>query len=268
MKQKLSNIRRVFDFCILPLILTAICASHFFSQQIFITIMALSLTLTGTFLFLKQSKDSTTEKKAEKDTSPRNGGKELLTALTIFVALLLSSNVYAFRTEKTKKFEGKFNTSADDWCVIKNKFGQVRIIPSEDATLSYTAEVKVSAGSEKKAQELLDGIVVSAVKEGKYVRMTTETASVTCNNCSMEINYTVKMPVKLNLDLENKFGNADIQHVEGKSVINVKHGRLNVMKLSDKHENIITNEFGNTDADEIGNTSLTLRHSNGKLTKP
>ncbi len=221
--------------------------------------MAALLTFAGFAMFLLHGNERSSERKQHT--------KRIFTILFLTFALFSGSDVFAFRTEKSKKIEGKFDTSPEDWCVVKNKFGEVRIVPSENNTLYYEVNVRISARNDKKAQEMLDGIGVSAQKEGKYVRLTTEFSGVDCNSCEIEVNYLIKMPLKLNLDLQNKFGNADISPVQGKAILDVKHGRLYLAKLSDKHENLVNSEFGSVDADDIGTTSLTLRHGNAKINR-
>jgi len=47
----------------------------------------------------------------------------------------------------------------------------------------------------------------------------------------MEINYTVKLPVTNNVDLNNDYGSININRLEGVAVINCDYGQLNIGEL-------------------------------------
>jgi hypothetical protein len=196
-----------------------------------------------------------------------NVQKITLTLCIFFLVFFSGTNyAFAFKDEKTKKITGSYETSFDDWCIIKNKFGDVKIEQSTNSTLTFEVNIKVTAGSEKKAQAMIDGVNILHNKEGKYVNLITEIAQNVCNgNCSFEINYVVKLPAKIHLDVENKFGNVSIADASGKSTINVKHGHTHILNLSKTFENKITSEFGNLDGGQIGNASLIVRHGNAKI---
>ncbi|GAA4838967.1 hypothetical protein GCM10023331_25270 [Algivirga pacifica] len=135
--------------------------------------------------------------------------------------------------EQTKTFQYNHKVDKSDLLSIDNRFGNVVIATNDGKEIDIKVEVKAWASSAKKAQNILDDIEISeSISGGRYLYQTTIHGGNGSNNRQgYEINYHVKMPKALALDLENKYGNISMEDYTGKLSLELGYGQLYAKKL-------------------------------------
>jgi len=194
-------------------------------------------------------------------------------------ALLLVSTAWAFAAdgpdvEKRKTYSKSYSISATDKVNINNQFGEVKIVTWGKNEVKVDVTIVAKAGSEERAQSILDNIKIEDSKSGNEVSFKTNMGKEeskgdrkTRNNESqgMQIDYEVSMPAGNPLDLQNQFGKTFVPDMSGPVEISQKFGDLVVGNLTDIKELHV--EFGSLVAESISNCKVVVKFSKAEIKK-
>ncbi len=194
-------------------------------------------------------------------------------AYNILVALLLLSvgavandNVFVRKIEP-KTYQVNKNTLFE----IIHKFGNIDIENTDDNSITIEAEIEIKNASQSKANDIFDKININSSKTGNTVKAITEFEQMKLRNIKLEINYKVKMPKYLRINLQNKYGNVFINQLANKSNIYVKYGSLSLNSLqdnSDKPLSVIELKYcDNSEIDEFNWGKLIVSYSDITINK-
>jgi hypothetical protein len=191
-------------------------------------------------------------------------------ALLLFLALFLVSALSAqeIKKEYHKEYAAGANTTLD----ISNKYGDVKIQSWDKDQVVIDVKVTVEMPDREKAEKLMSYIDVQ-FSEGDN-RITAETIIDDKFNFSgwgnsskrFSIDYSVKMPRKTALALSNRYGNTDIDELDGYIDLDIKYGNLNAGKLTRgnvKPLNDLNIAYGKGTISEAGWMNITLRYCSG-----
>jgi len=179
--------------------------------------------------------------------------------ITFLGASLFSLGVMAQGEPFVKEIQRDFTVNKETSLELVNKYGNVDILKGNDNNLSIKVIVKINTRDRARAEEMMKMIQISVSQEGSIIRASTELdedfgdyfRGVGNQSGSLEINYTVTMPVSVPLNLSNKYGNVFIDELLSTSTIDVKYGKLTANKiLHDSNEPL---------------TKIYLSYSNGTL---
>ncbi|WP_245842227.1 hypothetical protein [Pontibacter ummariensis] len=141
----------------------------------------------------------------------------------------------SYDAEKRKVLDKTYKVNNADILNIENKFGRVHVNTWDKNEMRVKVEMVARAGSESKAQEILDKIKVMESREGKVISLRTNIEPVRISgngNKGYEVNYTVYMPEDNALAVTNSFGDVYLASLKGKADVNVKYGALKGERLS------------------------------------
>jgi hypothetical protein len=183
--------------------------------------------------------------------------------------LLCAVTLTASATEVKKEFHREKKTTDNTTLKVINKFGTVVTETWDQKNIVIDVTVKVEHPSEEKARRLLEMITVEFTEEG--ANLTAETifsdnfSSTTWkgSNNNFSINYNIKMPAHINLDISNKYGNTVVDEVAGMVTLNSKYGDLSVHKLTrgnSKPLNTLIVAYGKATVDELGWAEINARY--------
>jgi len=183
----------------------------------------------------------------------------------IISLFLISSTL--FGQELTKEFHKEY-TAGTKSLEISNKYGDVVIESWSKDQIVIDVKVTVDMSNRDKAQKYLDLIDVQFSEGANVISAKT----VIDNNFNFtgwgdsrkfSIDYNVKMPVGTDLNLSNKYGNTDIDELNGLLNIEIKYGNLTAGKLTRgniKPLNKLVIAYGKGTIDETGWLDLTERY--------
>ncbi|WP_289062082.1 hypothetical protein [uncultured Zobellia sp.] len=167
----------------------------------------------------------------------------------LMVPMLLMANTREPKGKhsKEKTIKKEFYVNADALLKVNNSYGNVNIISWNENRILIEVHIKTNSNNEEKAREKLDGISVDfeASKSIVSARTTIDNNNSRwgwnwgkSNNVNMQINYTIKLPVKNNVDLDNDYGSISIDRVDGHAKINCDYGRLDIGELRGRNNQL------------------------------
>ena len=173
--------------------------------------------------------------------------------------------------DRVKNYSKTYSADANDVLSIENKYGNVTVNTWNRNEVKVDVQVKVSAGSDDATQKLLDNVNISDSKNGSLISFRTIIGEVKSSWYSvfqggsskkMEINYTVYMPEKNELVIDDRYGAIYLPDLDGKVTINSAYGSLKAKSLT--NESTLRVKYGNANIDNLNNSTIQLSY--GELT--
>lgn len=189
--------------------------------------------------------------------------------VVLCAALLCAATLTASAEEVKKEYQREMVPTDNTTLKVSNKFGSVVTETWDQNNIVVSVTVKVEHPSADRARKLLDMITVKFTEEGG--NLTAETVfssdfssiSWKGSNNSFSINYKIKMPARINLDITNRYGNTVVDQVSGHTRLDVKYGDLTVDKLSRgnvKPLNSLVVAYGKATVEELGWAEINSRY--------
>lgn len=134
---------------------------------------------------------------------------------------------------KEKTIKKEFNVNANALLKVDNSYGNLYITTWNENRTVIEVHIKTNSNNEEKAQKKLDQITVDFEASSSVVSAKTKFEKSGWNwnwgnngNVSMEINYTIKLPVTNSVDLSNDYGSINLDRLDGKAQISCDYGKL------------------------------------------
>ena len=137
--------------------------------------------------------------------------------------------------EFKKNISKSFSAAEVSQLVLKNKFGDVDLITSETNSVDIDVTIVVEADDQNEANKIFDAISISIRQEGSAIFAETSIKERN-NKVKFKINYKVKMPLKIETDVTNKFGGLYANELVGFHDLKIGYGNLKVDRLINKKE--------------------------------
>ncbi|OFX88761.1 MAG: hypothetical protein A2W99_04650 [Bacteroidetes bacterium GWF2_33_16] len=198
--------------------------------------------------------------------------------LLLSIQLIVIFTALAGTQEYSKNLHKEYPADQNTLLVIQNKFGNVNINNWDKNEVSIDVTIKVDHKNEEKAKELLNYLNVEFSQEGNTIKAITTiddkfsrtSISWSDNDKEFSINYEVKMPKNLQLELENKYGSVFINEITGHSLIAVKYGNLKINKIIRDNTKPLTEiSLGYSDGriEECGWLKINMKYSKLEVEK-
>jgi len=166
------------------------------------------------------------------------------------IALSLVYTITIAQNDFSKNYEKNFDVNKNSFFKISNKYGKVHIENINTDKVEILVTLNVETKSKEKADDFFDKIEIRIDKSGNNITAETEIDSdLKAKNFS--IDYFIKMPEYVTIDLENKYGDIFINKLTSKSTISCKYGHLQINDL-------ITSEVDNL-------ASVNVKYSKGAI---
>ncbi|WBU91002.1 DUF4097 family beta strand repeat-containing protein [Cellulophaga omnivescoria] len=180
---------------------------------------------------------------------------KIITLLLLTTPFLSTANNDKGKYTKEKTIIKNFTVNANALLKVNNKYGNLNITSWDENRIEIEVHIKTSGNNEEKVQRKLDNITVNFEGSSSIVSAKTNIAKSSSwgwgnsNNVNMQINYTIKLPVKNNIDLTNDYGSITLDRIDGHATINCDYGRLDIGELRGRNNNL---NFDYTSKSEIG----------------
>ncbi|MGC9374643.1 MAG: hypothetical protein ACP5DQ_06335 [Bacteroidales bacterium] len=159
--------------------------------------------------------------------------------LIFFIQILVVSAAFSAADEFSKNLHKEFSADQNTLLFIENKFGDVDINNWDKNQVIIDVTITVDHRNQDKAKELIEYIHVDISQEGNTIKAITTIDNkfskwnFTLRDTKKEfsIDYDIKIPKNIKLDLENKYGNVFINEICGHAIVDVKYGNLKINKI-------------------------------------
>ena len=176
-------------------------------------------------------------------------------------------------SEKVKTYSKSYPVDANDKLRIDTKFGKVIVNTWNKPEVKVEINIHSYANSDETAQKMIDGITISDHKEGDVVSFSTRFGSSNSiwdgmfnnqnNHHKVEVDYTVYMPSKNGLDIDNSYGATEVPDFEGKLNINMGYGSFTGKGLNHPDNHIVV-RYGSAKIGTLSSADLVVSY--GSLT--
>lgn len=179
--------------------------------------------------------------------------------LVLYTAVLTANDTkFSGKHTKEKTIKKEFKVNADALLQVNNSYGNLNISSWNENRVVIEVHIKTNGNNEEKVQKKLDEISVNF--EASITRVSAETTFNNknngwgwswgnSNNVNMQINYTIKVPIKNNIDLNNDYGNIILDRIDGHAKISCDYGRLELGELHGRNNKL---NFDYTSKSTIG----------------
>jgi hypothetical protein len=194
------------------------------------------------------------------------------TKILLYIPLLLISITLSAQSEVTKEFHKEFNAGANNTLEINNKYGDVVITTWDKDQVVIDVKVTVEMPDRSRAEKLISYIDVQFSENGSILSAKTiiddkfNFSGWGNGSRRFSIDYTVKMPTALALTLSNRYGDTDIDELNGLVNLDIKYGNLKAGKLTRGNVKPISKvslAYGKGTIDETGWLDMIIRFAGG-----
>jgi hypothetical protein len=188
-------------------------------------------------------------------------------ALLCIIFMLFSLTLSA--QEVTKKYHKEYTAGVNTTLDINNKYGDVVVDTWDKDQVVIDVKVTVDMPNKERAQKMLDYIDVQFDQSGNDISAKTvidnkfNFTGWGSGSRKFSIDYSIKMPSVTALTLSNKYGNTDLDDINGLVNLDIKYGNLTASKLTRgnvKPLNTLNLAYGKGSIDDAGWLDLTIRY--------
>lgn len=194
--------------------------------------------------------------------------KKINFLLLIFIILLSAQNIFAYDFY-TKEIHKGFLYKENMQLNIQNRYGNISVIPTQQDSITIDVTVSVEHYEEEKANKLLDEINIQFHKYNNIAKAETTISRLFKTGLKFSINYIVRMPSDVKLNINNKFGNVNFEgDIESVATLDIEYGKLfaNRIKCQDTlSKHIIKLNYSEADIKESDNIKLMANYSKVKI---
>jgi len=182
--------------------------------------------------------------------------------------------------EKIKNYSKSYSVDGNDKLVINNTYGKVTVNTWAKNEVKVDVQIKAYANEEDDAQKMLDNISITDSKENSVVSFKTNIertqnsdgnnfwgtwfSNGRSNTRKSEINYTIYMPAKSQLQITNRYGATILPDLQGKLIIENSYGSLTGKNLSNP-ANEIKVRYGSANIENLGSSNLSVSYGSLNL---
>lgn len=171
-----------------------------------------------------------------------------LTLLLLTVPMILSAHngkpKGKYTKEKTIKKE--FSVNSDALLKVNNSYGNLNITSWNEDRVMIEVHIKTNGNNEEKVKKKLDQITIdfeasSSIVSAKTIFGNNKSSwgwNSGNNNVNMQINYTIKLPIKNSVHLNNDYGSILLDRIDGHAKINCDYGRLEIGELRGRNNQL------------------------------
>ena len=147
--------------------------------------------------------------------------------------MLLAVPAEAAKKEFKKSVRYEFGIDQNTLLEIVNRNGNIVIENTDEDHITIEAVVTGRGSSESEAERTCAKIVPSAVMSDNKISVSAEVPS-SLRYEHFDLSYTIVMPAYTNINLSNKYGNVQIDRLNGRTSIKVGYGNLKIKQLNDQ----------------------------------
>ncbi len=157
-----------------------------------------------------------------------------------------SVNHWKGRYTKEKTIKREFSVNSNAFFKVKNSYGNLNITSWNEDRVVVEVYIKANGNNEEKVQERLNELDVEFEHNPSLVSARTIFGSNKNRGgwwggrrkVNIQVNYTIKLPVKNNVNLSNDYGNIYLDRIDGHAKINCDYGKIDIGELRGRNNEL------------------------------
>lgn len=173
--------------------------------------------------------------------------------------IVFANETFTGKYTKEKSVKKEYTVTADALLKVHNSYGNLTITSWNENRMIIEVSIKVNGNNEAKVQDKLNEIRIEFEANSTMVSANTifETNNRSWNwnwggtnpNVHMQIDYTIKVPIKNSVHLNNDYGSIILDRIDGHAKISCDYGRLEIGELHGRNNEL---KFDYTSKSTIG----------------
>ena len=154
--------------------------------------------------------------------------------ILLYILIISFNFIYAQKIESLKNIDKTYKINRNSILNIKNKYGSIYINNWEKDSI----EIKINISVKSKNKEISDKNLQLIITNIKQLNDSIVAETIFKNNFSQNskviytIDYHIKSPIYINLNLDNTYGNIHINELRGLTNIKLSYGKLFAKSLN------------------------------------
>ena len=191
----------------------------------------------------------------------------LLLLLMLPCLALAGNNEEGGKYTKEKKIAKAYLVNADCGLQVNNQFGSIYVTTWDENKTQIEVLIKVSGNNEEKVNKRIASINVDFNATVALVKAATSIGNMSGSNISMEINYTIKIPKKGGININNQYGPIITGKINGKAIIDCQYGDLNIDELNAENNILKMQYCGNGKVNYMNSGDVNVQYSSLNIAK-
>lgn len=148
---------------------------------------------------------------------------------------------------KEKTIKKEYNVNADALLKVRNSYGNLNLTSWNEDRVMIEVHIKTNGNNEDKVHDRLNEIDVDFENSASMVSAITRFGDRRNNwgwkwgkrnNVSVQVNYTIKLPIKNSVSLSNDYGNIYLDRVDGHAKISCDYGKMEIGQLRGRNNEL------------------------------
>lgn len=169
------------------------------------------------------------------------------------------------RAEAREEWKKSYPVAADGELAIDNTNGRIVVRPGTGPTIEIVATRIAKAGSDEAARKLLADRTIEETVSGASVTLSSRGAGINLSGTQYQVNYEVRAPAGLALNLSATNGTIDVSEWKGRVRMRATNGALSGDRLSGEVEASTTNGKIDIQLAALDEDGVTLETTNGRV---
>jgi len=192
----------------------------------------------------------------------------LIALLTIPLLLSAGNGKLKGKYTKEKTIKKEYDVNSDALLKVDNRYGNLNLTSWDGNQVLIEVHIKTNGNVEEKVQKKLDEISIDFEASKSMV-----SAKTIFNNnrnswgwggrnkVNMQINYTIKLPVKNSVHLSNDYGSIILDRIDGHAKISCDYGRLDIGELRGRNNQLSFDYTAKSTIDYINSGTIIADYS-------
>jgi hypothetical protein len=140
--------------------------------------------------------------------------------------------------KKERKINKLYNVSPAAQLNVDNQYGNVYVTTWDKNQTAIDVVITVTGNDEEIVTKRFNSIDVNFNAVQNSISADTEIKNISCNNVSMEINYTIKIPKGSPVTIDNEYGGIILGKLYAPANLNCKFGDIKAEELNDSNNTL------------------------------
>ncbi|RIV30316.1 hypothetical protein D2V08_14500 [Flagellimonas lutimaris] len=180
------------------------------------------------------------------------------------------------RYTKEKTIKREYNVNSDALFKVKNSYGNLNITSWNENRVVIEVHIKTNGNDEDRVQERLNEIdvdfenspsMVSAISRFGDRKNSWGWSWGKRKKVSVQVNYTIKLPVKNSVNLSNDYGSIILDRIDGHAKISCDYGTLEIGELRGRNNELRFDYTSRSTFDYINSAEIIADYSGFTIEK-